>query len=286
MKIPFFYFTASLLVAAAGLVFGVPLVMAEQGVVITARQAKSELHMGTKKMVFPPADQWKTITITVARNKVRMDSGDGGMIYRADQRKVYILLPKSRNYHEVTEAFLMKGQRQVNQAMVQLRQQLATMPPAQRKMMEQMMKQRGLAMGGNPAKKPGPTYRKGKRGVRIGPWRCDMFSGWMKGKKVSENCISRLRNLALQRKDLAILNKLETLFDRQRYDMSRGSGDISLSPDKIRAMAGFNGFPVQTVEFRDYGKQVKTVLRRIERKSIPDSVFEVPQGYTKIPMGR
>ena len=77
MKIPFFHFTASLLVAAAGLVFGVPLVIAEQGVVITARQAKSELHMGTKKMVFPPADEWKTITISVARNKVRMDSGDG-----------------------------------------------------------------------------------------------------------------------------------------------------------------------------------------------------------------
>ncbi|MEE8434299.1 MAG: DUF4412 domain-containing protein [bacterium] len=286
MKIPLFYFTVSLPLAAACLFFGMPSAMAEQGVVITARQAKSEENMVTKKMGFPPANEWKTITIFVARNKVRMDSGDGGIIYRADQKKVYILLPKSRNYHEVTEAFLMKGQQRVNQAMVQLRQQMAAMPPAQRKMMEQMLKQRGVAMGSNPAKKPGPSYRRGKRGIKIGQWRCDMFSGRMKGKKVSDICIARLSNLGLKRNDLAILNKLEKLFDRQRYDMSRGAGDISLAPDKIRAMAGFDGFPVRTVEYKDYNKQVKTVLQRIEHKSIPASVFEVPKGYTKASMGR
>ena len=254
------------------------------GTVITALTTSARTDAGAGKRVYPPRDRWKTITIYLDGNKMRMDSSDGGVIYHAGSGVMYMLSPRNKQYSEMTEASMKQMMQRADKAMELMRRQMAAMPPARRKMMEQMMKNQGGAMGGMGAKKPKVTYRAGKRGLRVGKWRCDVFYGYRQGKKVSENCIARMRQLGLRTRDLSVLNNLANMMKT----MAGGRGDegMSLSPDAIRAMAGFSGFPVQTLVFEQSGKTFKTVLHRIEQKSIPASVFQVPEGYTKTSMGR
>ena len=253
------------------------------GTVITALTATTLTDKGSGKRAYPPRDRWETVTIYLDGNKMRIDMSGAGVIFRADRKVMYMLSPQNKQYSEITEASMRRMRQQLNQAMERMRQQMAAIPPARRKMMEQMMKNQG----GAPAKKPKVTYRAGQRGLRVGKWRCDVFTGFKQGKKVSENCIARLGQLGLKKRDLSVLDQ----FTKMMKSMAMGQEDddddgMSLSPDAIRAIAGFSGFPVQTLVFEKSGKTVKTVLQRIEQKSIPASVFQVPKGYTKTSMGR
>ena len=168
-----------------------------------------------------------------------------------------------------------KGKDQANQMLKQLKQQLASMPPEQRAMMEKMMKNQ-LGKSGRPK----VTFKKGKTGVKVGKWRCALFLVYKKGKKISEKCYARLGELGLKRRDLAALGAYSNIVSTK----SEAAGEIdedSFSPKEIRKITGFYGFPVKTVGYEGEGKQTLTELVRIERKTLPSSVFEVPKGYKK-----
>lgn len=252
------------------------------GTVITALTTSAQTDAGTGKRVYPPRDRWKTITIYLDGNKMRIDMSGAGVIFRADRKVMYMLSPQNKQYSEITEASMRRMRQQLNQAMERMRQQMAAIPPARRKMMEQMMKNQG----GAPAKKPKVTYRAGQRGLRVGKWRCDLFTGFKQGKKVSENCIARLGQLGLKKRDLSVLDQFTKMMKSMAMGQEDDDDGMSLSPDAIRAIAGFSGFPVQTLVFEKSGKTVKTVVQRIEQKSLPASVFEVPKGYAKTSMGQ
>ena len=264
---------AVLFVTMAVLLSGAPRIHA--GVVLTGITATSEEDMATKKFVFPKKGQWEKISIYLDSNKFRMDSPEVGVIYRGDLKKIFIISPKEKMYQEFSQDFLRKTRERADQMMKKMQQQFASMPPEQRAMMEQMMKSQKKKSG-----RPQITFKKGKTGVKVGKWRCAFFIAYKKGKKISENCYARIGELGLKRGDFSGLEAYENIMST----MSESAGetdDNSFSPNKIRKITGFYGFPVKTVDYEEEGKQTRTEVLRIERKRLPSSVFEVPRGYTK-----
>lgn len=212
------------------------------------------------------------------KNKLRIDSAEGGVIYRGDLKKMMMISTADRSYSEMSEADRKKMKAQIEQAMRQMREQMRSMPPEQRKMIEEMMKNQPGGPGGPGA--PGGskiTYKKVGAGVKAGKWKCDNFAGFKNGVKVSEDCIVRLSVLGLKASDLAVMEAMEKFLDFGGAD-----ADISLSPEAIKRIAGYRGFPVRSIEYAEDGSVESTMLlKSVKRMRIPASTFDAPQGYKK-----
>ncbi|MGH8370846.1 MAG: hypothetical protein ACRESC_07675, partial [Gammaproteobacteria bacterium] len=86
----------------------------------------------------------------VMGNKVRMESCDaqgGGAIYDAGTHTLTVLMPKRHAYLILDQQSAAQMGAQMQDAQKQMQAQMATLPPDQRAMAEQMMAQRGLNSG-------------------------------------------------------------------------------------------------------------------------------------------
>lgn len=244
--------------------------------VSTQAIAGNVIEMSTRDM--SGAELGRTITYTEP-NRSRMDqAGEDGEISVIFMDDEFLVLDHAqRNYIAMDEEMLEGVAAQVNDAMKELEAQLADLPPGQREMMEQMMREQ---MGGLGMTADMPVLEIRKLGS--GRWQsydCALTEMLEDGVKIQEICSvdydevdgsGDVRDSFLRMASL--LSKL--------YDAIPFSGKGLRSP--MEMLNELEGFPVRAVEFENGQPVRETILESTTEKAIDPGIFSVPPDYSRV----
>jgi hypothetical protein len=239
--------------------------VASAGLTLTFERKNSSGETGTAVMMFEPGH-------------IRSDGMGGGgprggggrsgsMIFDAAAKKIVMIDPEKKTYHELTEAEAKAMKERMDGMKAQMAEQLKNMPPEQRKQMEERLNRMGA--GGAVEIKYDSLGKKKK----IAGFDCEMYKVTVGTFSSSEACIAPWSsNLVTKaeaeqfRKSFADLEKTFSGLSAMR------SSDWSKAP----------GIPIEQTHLGQDGKpEWTTTLKSISRGSIPTSQFQVPAGFTK-----
>lgn len=262
-------FRSLVTVLGALAVFSPPVVWGAQGVVVVEKTTTN----GTPR----------TSQVQMTAQRMRADVGTTAgqmqtVIFDGPKQVMYLVNVERKTYNEMTKADVDQMGAQLSGAMAQMQQMLASMPPEQRAQMEAMMKGRGMpgmpGLGGPPAK---TEYKKGGT-QRVGKWTCDVYEMSAGGQKTGELCTVNPQTLGFTAADFEV--------SRQMAAFMRGL--IPQGADALfqvgSAEQGFSGVPVRRVT-TVAGQQLVSELESVNRQDLPDSLFVVPEGFTKEAFG-
>jgi hypothetical protein len=211
-------------------------------------------------------------------DRLKMPQGRGAMIYRGDQDKTWSYDDERKVYVELTREGIGQMKAQMDAAMAQLQQRLASLPPEQRKAVEEMVAKQGggSAALGQPPAPVNVTYEKAGGAQTVGKWRCEGYARLENGRKVDDLCIAKLTDLGMTREDLKAFAGLTSML----RDLNAPAG-LGLDFEGMMKAIGFEGAPVRSVHYMPDGRQVESTVKSVERKSLPPTTFNLPTGYAK-----
>lgn len=213
----------------------------------------------------------RTTEMQIEKTRMRIDlGGKQFLIFDGAKQVLDLINVDKKTYIEMTKADLERLASQMQGATARMQAQLEKMPPAQRKQMETLMKDRGM---GAVAK---TEYKRAGSG-QVGKWSCDRYEGFQNGTKISELCTVDPRVLGLAATDFAVADQAAAFF---KTALPQGNSQF-FGIGKIEDQ-GFSGFPVRSV-FTVAGQQTTTELSEVGRQAFADALFAVPAGYTKQP---
>ena len=205
---------------------------------------------------------------TYAMPKMLKHSSEKGesMIMRLDQEVMYALQPSEKTYWQMTfpemEAMMKRAGAKVNDAMKEMETTMKSMSPEQRKMMEGMM---GDKMKGMTSTGPVDVRATGKTKTVAG-YKTKEYVASRDGETIMTVWTTDdIKEFSAMRKDWEEFNKRLL------------SMDIRMGKGMIEAFQKIEGFPMETDMMG-----VHTVVTKIERRTTPDSAFDVPAGYTRV----
>jgi len=195
------------------------------------------------------------------RSDTGNEQADHDVIFRADRDVMWFVDQK------------------MNQAMAKMKEQLAGLPPEQRAMMENNL---GAMMPGT-APKPAPRveYRKTSEAKSISGFDCTKYERVEDGKVESWLWVAPNSAIDLSSQDQAVFVKMGEFMQRMLSAMgpavSEGVGD------EFAAVSKLGGWPILTQTLGDDGKvEEETLVESISHEKLPDSVFELPEGYKAV----
>jgi hypothetical protein len=201
------------------------------------------------------------------------------MIMDPGAHKMIILFPAKKSYSEISQAQMQQAQEQMKAMQAQMAERMKSMPPEQRKMMEQMMAKNGAALGGTASPKLKYTALGEKKKVAGFP--CEMYSVSFGDRVVAHNCFALWGSNVLTKADVEQLKKLAM----EMKDMFGSTGNAPAFD-----WSQVPGVPVEETHFGPDGKTVAWVntLKSVNHGAVPASLFEIPASYTKqeSPMGQ
>lgn len=212
--------------------------------------------------------------VQLEANRVRTEfTDDNGrrqvVIYDGTKDVVWMIDAAGGSYVEITRADAQQVGGMMQGAMAMMAEQLARMPPEQRRMMEQKM---GAMMGGSAAV-AAPTFTRAGTG-RVGQWDCDRYDGHAGGQKVTEICTVAPEALGLVAADFAVLTKLSEFVRSMAPQLANQIVGLGT------AEQGFSGLPVRTASTID-GRTITSQVTEVRRATFEDSIFQVPAGLKK-----
>jgi hypothetical protein len=195
------------------------------------------------------------------------ESGDA-VIVRIDREVVMTLNAGDKTYSEMTFAELEtaagKSRERMDSHMEEIQKQMAALPEEQRKMMEQMMGDRMEGKGKDGKVKVRKTGEKRS----VSGFTCTKYIVSQGGEDMITVWVTK------DVPDFRAMKKDMEEFSRRMAALSP-AGSASL----VEGMKSIDGFPIET----EVGRQMKTVVTKIERRSTPAEEFEVPAGYSLVP---
>jgi hypothetical protein len=211
-----------------------------------------------------------TWTLSAEKDRLRMQTSNAPgayFIYRGDKQVFWMINEKEKTYTEMTRQDLENMAKKMDEAMKRMQEQMATLPPDQRAMMEKMM---GSMPGmGAPAK---VTFRK-VGSDKVGNWSCDKYEALADGKKSIESCHAEPKALGISEAELNSIKDLAKPFEKFAKNAE------GLAPLMMKEAPA--GFPVRTLSYQD-GKAVsQSVVKEARSQAVAASLFELPKGLAK-----
>jgi hypothetical protein len=209
----------------------------------------------------------------------------GGMIFREQGREFIAIDHEEKEYYVIDEAAMERIGTQMNSAMQQMQQALEEMPPEQRAMAEQMMKQHLPAQ----AQKPAPL-KVNKTGASdtINGFDCEYYEVQQNGTKVRELCITGWDELDGGREAADSMIAMAAFFEKMAEQFSAGAGMDVMGEqrDLFRHMRDLEGYPVLSREFDEEGAvESESRLKSAKSSDIDPALFNPPQGYKQKDLG-
>lgn len=213
---------------------------------------------------------------------LRIDSGGGpfssdvSMIFLGD--KFLVVDHDEKSYIIMDEAMLNAVSSKIGEAMKQMEAQLASMPPEQRAMAEQMMQSQMPGIMGDQDQESTPM-----RVEAIGPgeWRgrdCTRYAVFIGPEKSQDVCAAALDQVDGSA-DMMEAFRGMAKFVKKLTESLPGPLANSISDNPGAVMEEIDGFPVHSVEY-EFGQATAEVsLQSIEEQDLEASVFAAPDGY-------
>jgi hypothetical protein len=191
-------------------------------------------------------------------------SGEHTVIVDAASKKMLVINDGEKTYMEITQADTERMAAFINA-------QRASMPPEQRKKLEQML-------GG--AKPPEFKFEKMGGKKTVNGFSCEMYRFLEDGKPKDEVCLAPWSPSFVTRADFAGVLKFSQELQKSLGNLAGGAARSNFTEFEKAP-----GFPVLRHSLD--GQREDEVLKSAKRGSIPASTFAVPAGYTKkdLPMG-
>jgi len=186
-------------------------------------------------------------------------------------RNRMVMLDKTRNtYQEIDEQTMNQMAQQMSGAMAQMQAQMKNMTPEQRAMMEKMMKGK---MPQAAAAAPKTVYT-AKGSGSVNGFSCTKYEGVLSGEKEAEVCAALPAQLKLTPGDLQIFEKMKQF--SASLTSALASSPVRMNvPTTSGFESGYEGFPIQRVDF-DKGQATKrSELKSITRVNFTDADFSL-----------
>lgn len=228
--------------------------------------------------------------IAIDGKRVRIDheetdkSGRGSVIYRGDKQQMIVLNHRGNSFQIMTKNSMKAMNQQINQqmstAMKQMESKLAQLPPAQRKIMEQMLKQHSTptAVPTPQAAPPAPEVK--ATGVRkeLKGYPTAQYEVYQNGIRVREMWVTDWANAGVTRDDFSVFKEMHQFQQETFASMNRGQSfqpnDVAF--DEFRQV---NGLPVFITSFKGTVKDRETTLKSVGKKDFDDAYFAPPKNY-------
>ena len=245
-----------------------------------AANAGTVYEMATRTMQGDDVDR---MTFYEDGNQSRMDqngAASGSMSVIFKEEGFYVIDHAQKNYILMDEAMLDNISSQINDAMKQMEAQLASMPPEQRAMMEQMLEAQMPGMTGKGGMGNGPVLDIRPAGnVRWKSYDCRKFEMLEDGVKIQEICATDYDEIDGSGELRDSFNAMGEFLGKL-YDAIPFGGEGVRNP--LEMWDRFDGFPVQAIEFENGVAVSETTLESTAQKDIDPSMFEVPAGYAQM----
>lgn len=226
-------------------------------------------------------DKAKTHEISVEGPRLRLDGVGGGergpgveaaVIIDTQAKKLIVLNLERKTYNELTEAQLNQMKEQMGKMKERMAEQMKTLPPEQRQHMEQMMKER-MPGGGNDAEPPEVKYEPTGQKKKISGYACEVYRVSIGGALRSESCFAPWGSGAVTAADAEQFKKLSA--DVRKM--------MAFTPAaRLQDWGKAPGIAVEESHLDADGKvQSVTTLKSITRGALPDTLFQVPAGFTQ-----
>lgn len=236
-------------------------------------------------LVFHDMPENTESSVLIRDGVVRMavdDREDGPTVSLYDSRsdKMTVIVEKERGYYEITETSM---KQQIGEAksmmdgmMAEMQRELANMPPEQRKMMEEQMRQMGMAPGAaaGQVQTPKITIRNTGRSDTVNGMRCRLYESFVDSQKSEEICVADRDAVSMPTADYATLKKMFNFMERISSIVA--SLGMKVAPDTLPSV---DGVPVRIRSFEDGGTGT---LKKVSTGSLDTALFRVPAGYRKI----
>lgn len=203
-------------------------------------------------------------------------SGSMSVIFKEDA--FYVLDHAQKSYILMDEAMLDTMSSQINEAMQEMQAQLAAMPPEQRAMVEQMLKDEMPGFAGGQMTGPVLEIKPTGNG-RWESYDCKKFDMLEDGEKIQEICAADYKVVdgtgAIRDSYRDMAKALDKLFEALPF-----GGQGIQSP--LQMEAEMNGFPVHAIDFENGVAVRETTLDSTSSQDIDASMFEVPADYKQM----
>ena len=246
--------------------------------VATAVLATAPVFAGVKILSESTDLATKKVTtdqILLDSNRIRMDSDDGrSMLFLTDGgRNRMVILEKTRNeYREIDEQTMNQLAQQMSGMMAQMQAQMKNMTPEQRAMMEKMMK--GKMPQAVPAA-PKMVYTS-KGAGSVNGFSCTKYEGDLGGEKEAEVCAALPAQIKLTANDLQVFEKMKQFAISLQSALASAPVRVNVSvPSGYGFESGYEGFPIQRVEFENGKPTKRSELKSVTPASFTDADFSL-----------
>jgi hypothetical protein len=209
-------------------------------------------------------------------------NSDGGMIYRGGRREMLLVNHRDQSYMVFDRETIEQLTGQLNQAMGQMQETLKNVPPDQRALMEQTMKDRMPAQQAA-QRSPDVVRRTNDRNTVFG-YAAVRYEVWRGGRTVRELWVTDWRNIEGGQEVAALFVEMGGFLEEMTSSIP-GSGASpagGLQNSIFTVMNEIDGFPVGVRDYREDGTiESESALRSARLQRLDPSAFEPPAGYRR-----
>jgi len=207
------------------------------------------------------------------RSESRSSGDESAFVFDGPKQTARMISMTKKTYMELTKADVEQLRKQMDGAMAQMQQQLQNVPAAQRAMVEQMM--RGRGMPGMAAATPKVEYKQ-TGSDKVGPWTCTKYEGYVGGQKTTEVCTVDPKEFGLSATDFVAAAQLAEFMKTMMPEAADRMFVNGTAKDQ-----GYEGVPVRRTSFQNGAVESMTETAEFRREALPPSTFETPAGFRK-----
>jgi hypothetical protein len=205
---------------------------------------------------------------------------EGEMIFQGDKGRMLMIDHQRQQYFILDKATIDQINAQMNQAM----EMIKNVPPAQREMMEKMMKGRMPQMKA-PAKKQVEIKKTSER-KKLNGYETVKYEVFEDGRKKSEYWVADWEEIKGSENALRAFKSMSSFFSEIMNTFSSGPmGDMiqgKFDSNWMGQLEKLNGFPVVTRTFDSDGKLLsESALGSAKKADFHESYFQAPKSYKR-----
>lgn len=251
-----------------------------------AATAGAVLEFETTETGASSASSTTRISARDGSSRIETTSGGedaAGMIFDGERSAMIVLDHERREYSVLDEATMQQMATQVGSAMQQMREALEDMPPEQRAMAEEMMKQRMPQLSEEES-----TLEETGRTDSVNGFDCRWYEVSESGRKTTELCVTPWSEIDGGEEIAEPMRRMSAFFEEMARQFSEAAGTDVLGGQQelFEHMEELDGYPVLVRDFgADGGALSETRLTSAETADVDPALFEPPSGYRETSLG-
>ena len=207
---------------------------------------------------------------------------DGLVIFRGDRNEMLVADSERLEYYVIDQQSMNQMAGQMSKAMKEMDEMMKSMPPDQRAMAEQMMKQQMPALQAAP-ESPSTVQKTGKSDT-INGYDCEYYEVLKEGRKSREMCVAKWGDIDGGAEAIDAMMGMGKFFESMHDAFASATGtDFMGSQQEVFAhMRKLGGYPVYARDYDDTGAlEGESTLKSSQSESIDTAMFAAPEGYRR-----